>query len=83
MPRHYGSKNAKTQAWERLGNFMTTKGSKRMLKIMEQMSDEDYANVYLKMAQYFKPKMQASTVQQKGEINVTIASDDKDLIDKV
>lgn len=81
--RPVGSKGPKTKAWLKLGDFMLNKGSRRMLDIMRDMSDEDYVKTYFLLAQYFKPKMQATTVKSEGEINVSIVSPDPELMNKI
>jgi hypothetical protein len=57
-----GSKNVKTVEWEQLGDFLTDKGAKRAMKVLDELDDESYLDQYGKLLNYFKPKMQSSTL---------------------
>ncbi len=83
MARAIGSKNARTHAWLKIGDFMINKGAARMRKIMMDQEDEDFVKTYLAIIKYFKPAMQSSTVKQEGDINISVISDDETLIEKV
>ena len=83
MAREVGSKNARTTAWHKIGHWMLGKGSKRMLLLLDTMDDAEFVKTYLAFIKYFKPAMQYSTVKSEGDINVTVVSEDEEIIDKV
>ena len=66
--RESGSKNVKTQAWERLGESIINEGAERFLKILSESDDKDFEKAYLMILEYFKPKQQRSEVNSKSEI---------------
>jgi hypothetical protein len=69
--RPVGSKNVKTVQWEALGDFLTEKGAKRAMKVLDELDDEAYLDQYGKLLNYFKPKMQSSQIDANIG-NVTI-----------
>lgn len=83
MGRPVGSKNRKAREWALLGKYITQKGAAKAMKIMMEKEGDDFLASYEKMLRFFKPSMSTATVKQEGEINLSIVSDDKKLIDKV
>jgi len=71
-----GIKNKRTLEWEQLGEFLTDKGAKRAMTVLESLSDEDYLDQYGKLLNYFKPRMAQSQIEHKGNafesVNITI-----------
>jgi len=55
-----GQKSAKTQAWERIGEYLINEGADRYKKILKAMSDEDFAQEFRFIMEYFKPKLSRS-----------------------
>ena len=55
--RFKGSKNKRTQEWEKLGEFITEKGAAKAMRILNNMDDETYLDQFGKLLNYFKPKM--------------------------
>ncbi len=81
--RPVGSKNTKTKQWRNLSKMMLQTGALRLRKIMTEMNDEDFVETYLKLLQYFKPKIQSTKIASKGKIAIQIISEDTDILDKV
>lgn len=66
--RAKGSKNLKTQQWERLGEFLTQAGAERVREFFATCSDEDFMKYYTLFLEYFKPKLQRTSFEDnKGE----------------
>lgn len=83
MSRTIGSKNKKTIQWENLAVLMTGSGAERMRQLLDSMQDEEFVDTYLKLLSYFKPKQQSNSIRQEGEINISIVSDDEQLMLKI
>jgi hypothetical protein len=62
-----GSKNAKTLAWEKLGDFITDEGAKKVSEILKTSDPADFFKYYCLLLEYFKPKLQRSEVSAKVE----------------
>lgn len=80
--RPKGSENIKTKQWGKIANYMLDKGSKRMLEIMGGMEDKEFADTYLKLIQYFRPRMQSTQLKSEGTTTIHVVSE-KELLDKV
>jgi len=52
----------KNQQWDELGDFITAKGAKRAMGILATLNDEDYLDQYGKLLNYFKPRLQATSL---------------------
>ncbi len=63
-----GSKKKKTVEWERLGKFLTETGAERALEVMGKMEDEKFIDVYMKMLEYFKPKLARTEIKDADNI---------------
>ncbi len=83
MSRPVGSKNIRTEQWEKLGKWMVSKGAKRMQEVMKDMDDQDFAHHFLQLVRYFKPALSSAAVKQEGNINITLITNEKDLLDKL
>jgi len=47
------------------------------------LKDKDFFDQYLKLLNYFKPKIQAATIEQKGTLNINLTSDKNNLLDEI
>ena len=63
-----GSKKKKTIEWERLGKFLTETGAERALTVMGKMEDEKFIDVYMKMLEYFKPKLARTEIRDADHV---------------
>lgn len=66
--RKKGVKDAKTQAWEQIGEYLIEGGSTRAMEIMMKSSDKDFMMHFNNLLEYFKPKQ--SRVEQKSEVTI-------------
>ena len=58
MSRPEGSKNTKTMQWEYIGDFlMDEEGAGRFKSILQKSDDDSFVDRYLKILEYFKPKL--------------------------
>jgi hypothetical protein len=64
--RKKDSKNKKTLAWERLGEFLSEDGADRAKDIIMSADNKDFMLYFDKLLEYFKPKLQRTDFQ--GEI---------------
>lgn len=64
--RPTGSKNARTEQWEALGQALVSKHSERANEIMENCDDEVFMDNFYKLLEYFKPKQARTVVQNEG-----------------
>ena len=58
-----GHKSAKVQAWEELGEWFITQGAAKYLLYIEGLQNEDFADRYERLLEYFKPKLQRSEIR--------------------
>ncbi len=63
-----GFKDAKTIAWEQIGEYLVQAGSSRALEIMMKSNDRDFMLHFNNLLEYFKPKQQRVT----QETNLTV-----------
>ncbi len=74
--RPKGAKSKRTLEWEQLGEFLTDKGAKRAMEVLNNLDDADYLDQYGKLLNYFKPRMAQSQIEHKGNafdnVNITI-----------
>jgi|TARA_R100001530_G_scaffold10633_1_gene10461 hypothetical protein len=68
--RPKGKKNKKTEQWDAIGDFLTQEGSERMLKYLSTTDPDKYADTYLKILEYFKPKLARTESKVSGVVNV-------------
>ena len=73
----------KTTQWEQLGDFITKAGAIRAMKILGEMSDEDYLDQYGKLLAYFKPRLASTQIQAKVDTSINIIHPDEDIMDKI
>ena len=81
--RKKGSKNKKTQDWEKLGNHITGEWAERIIeygnKLIAEDRMEEFFAIYEKMINYFKPKMASTTIQAEikvPDVNLQLRSAD-------
>lgn len=60
-------KHAKTKQWEALGEMITGELTDDVLRYVKGLKGEEKFNAYLKLLEYFKPKLSRSEV--KAEID--------------
>jgi len=64
--RPSGSKNKKTLEWEELGHALLTRHSERAEQVMGALPDDKFIDNYIKLLEYFKPKLQRTEQKQDG-----------------
>ena len=65
-----GQKTAKVQAWERLGDLITGALTEDVMAYIQKLPDDEKLEAYLKLLDYFKPRMQRS--ESKTDLNVNV-----------
>ena len=79
--RPIGSKNVRTQEWEMIKDAFLTKHTERANRVLASLEDDKFLDAYLKLLEYFKPKLQRSEVTNseatKIDINVIWDEDTK------
>lgn len=71
-----GTKNARTEQWEALGQALVSKHAGRANEIMEDCDDETFMDNFHKLLEYFKPKQQKVTATVDGEMAITFTRRD-------
>lgn len=76
-----GQKIEKTLAWERLGDLITGKLTEDVMDYVEKLSGEQKLEAYLKLLDYFKPKLQRSdnTTEHTFKGGLKIGYGDRDV----
>ncbi len=77
MPFRKGNKEAskkgkhkKTLQWEILGEAITTIHAERFSQILNNLDDDKFADKYLQVLEYFKPKQQRANVKHDIEQSI-------------
>jgi hypothetical protein len=70
--RPVGSKNARTQEWEAIKDAIMTTHTERANRVLASMEDDKFLDAYLKLLEYFKPKMQRSEIVSSDNTEVHI-----------
>ncbi len=65
-----GQKTAKVQAWDMLGEMITGRMTEDVMKYIDTLPDKEKLDVYLKLLDYFKPKMRQSDNKTDLSLNV-------------
>ncbi|MDH5570377.1 MAG: hypothetical protein OEY89_01350 [Gammaproteobacteria bacterium] len=65
--RPKGAKGKRQQEWEQLGEFLTETGAQRVKAYMESLNDKEFFEKYKDLLNYFKPKMQSTSIDAKVE----------------
>jgi len=84
-----GSKNKKTEQWEKLGKAILEEYSDDVKKILDEYKGEDkdkFLSSYFQLLEYFKPKQariyQTSEHEFKNPLNINIVGIDSNGQDK-
>ncbi len=74
MARPVGSKNTKTEQWEKFSVWFVTQGMERLQKEMEQLEGKDYVTTVRDMLEYFKPKLARTELTGKDgkDLNINV-----------
>ncbi len=77
------AKKVRMKDWDDLRELMLNAGADRIARYLNRrnVSDAEFFEKYLKLLNYFKPKIQSATIEQKGTININITSDIKNVDD--
>jgi hypothetical protein len=65
--RPKGTKNKKTVQWEALGDAITNEHTERFNRVLDAMDDDKFADTYIKVLEYFKPKQNRTDITSGGE----------------
>lgn len=65
-----GVKKKKTQQWEALGEAITSGHTERFNKILRDLDDDRFADRFLQILEYFKPKLARQEVTDKDGKNL-------------
>lgn len=63
-----GTLNVKTKQWAELGEAIITTHAERFNNILNNCDEEEFANKFLQVLEYFKPKLQR--VDMNAELDV-------------
>ncbi len=58
--------------WDNLTKYINNDGADRLLKELQSMPSKDYVRNYLKLLEYFKPKLVRSDINPDDDIDRTI-----------
>jgi len=91
LAREAGRKGGKVkkydEAWLRLGHKLTGDHAEHIRKYMNKLiregRDDEFFENYLKLLQYFKPKVMAHAVKTQTEITFRFESGDKELFEDI
>jgi hypothetical protein len=61
-----GAISKKTEQWNELAESITTVHTERFNAVLGTMEDKDFLEIYLKVLEYFKPKLSRSEVKQEN-----------------
>jgi transcriptional regulator of nitric oxide reductase len=67
-----GSKNVRVLEWERIKDAFLTVHTERANRILATLEDEKFLDAYLKMLEYFKPKLARSEVTNTDNTQIQI-----------
>jgi hypothetical protein len=75
--RPVGSVSDKVKMWNELGEWFTTQGAAKCMRIMNDMEDEEYIKHYTALLEYFKPKQARVTHagDEKAPVVINVHSD--------
>ena len=60
-----GSKNQKTLAWERIGEYVIGEGADRYISIITTLPDKEFLTEFRAIIEYFRPKLTRTQVQRE------------------
>ena len=67
-----GTVNQRSKEWDLLKDCILSTHTKRFNELLEGLKDEAFIAVYLKVLQYFKPRMQHTKFEEATTINEPI-----------
>jgi hypothetical protein len=75
--RPIGAVSDKVKMWNDLGEWFTTQGAAKCMRIMNEMEDEEYIKHYTALLEYFKPKQARVTHagDEKAPVVINVHSD--------
>ena len=62
-----GTKAKRTLQWEALGDAIQTEHTDRFNRVLSEMPDDKFAEMYIKVLEYFKPKYNRTDLTSDGE----------------
>jgi len=68
-----GSKDQKTLAWERIGEYLIGEGADRYLSIITKLPDKEFLIEFRAIIEYFRPKLTRAQVQKEVSTELTDA----------
>ena len=68
--RRVGAVSEKTKAWERLGELITGQFTEDVIEYVETLPGNEKLEAYLKLLDYFKPRMQRT--DNKTDISIKV-----------
>lgn len=76
-----GTKSEKTKQWEALGDAILTRHADRFNALLNELEPEKFADKFLMVLEYFKPKLQRTEMKHEGEVSVNLTNlSESDLI---
>jgi len=81
--RPKGSTNVKTNQWNKMSHYVTDRGIKRYMTILNGLEDSEFLDHFEKILNYFKPKMSNVNMEGSGQVTLNIVIPDKDTIDLI
>ena len=75
--RPAGSKNVRTVEWEKIKDAFMTVHTERANRVLATMDDEKFLDSYLKLLEYFRPKLARTEVtnNEAKEIKINVEWD--------
>lgn len=70
--RPKGSKNLRTMEWEHIKDQFLTVHTERANRVLAAMEDDKFLDAYLKLLEYFKPKLARSEVTNTDSSQIQI-----------
>ena len=74
-------KQKRIKQWEQLAESIVTEHADRFNRVLRNLNDEDFADQYVKVLNYFKPRINHNVNENLGEIKIeykNLNDDDKD-----
>lgn len=62
-----GTKSKKTIQWEALGESIMNEHTERFNDVLHSMEDDKFADTFIKVLEYFKPKQNRTDITTGGE----------------
>lgn len=65
-----GTTNHRTRQWEALGEAIRTRHAERFNQILDELPPDKFADMFLKVMEYFEPKLARTEMKHEGEVTV-------------